>query len=297
MVTIKISGNKTKIFTDIVSTLSDFITDINLFISKERLYSQTIDKNKVSLCEFVLTKEWFERYDFDDDETLVLGVNFDILEKILKCRHSTQSIYIKYDNSDDNLGIEFKDGSGFDKSFEIPIYDIDESGLQLPSDVEWDATIKFNSYEFNQLMTESSIFSDTVRFICDDTRVILESRGDTGKYKVEIPEEKLIEYSIFEDENINIMYASTYLTIISSFSRIHFEEIIELSNKLPLRATYNLDRVIKKPRQSNKKQTNDKVEQEIQENNEDDEDEDEEDYEIEQATNFIRFYLAPKYDD
>ena len=299
---IKISGNKTKIFTDIVSTLSDFITDINLYISKDRLYSQTIDKNKVSLCEFVLTREWFESYDYDDDETLVLGVNFSILEKILKCRHSSQNIYIQFNNDNDKLGIDFKDGSSFDKSFEIPTYDIDETGMKLPADVEWDATIKFNSYEFNQLMSEASIFSDSVKFICDDTSVILEAHGDTGNYKVEIPDTKLIEYSIFEGESINIMYATSYLTTISSFSRTHFEESVELSNTLPLRATYDLDREIKKQKGTKKKspKTNEKeTETEIveQENQETDCEEEYEEYELEEATNFIRFYLAPKYDD
>lgn len=294
MVVIKISGNKTRVFTDIVSTLSGFISDINLYISKDAVYSQTIDKNKVSLCEFVLAKEWFESYVFEEDTQLVLGVNFTILEKILKCRHTSQSIILTYETDGDYLCIDFADGSSFDKSFEIPIYDVEYSEMKLPTDAEWDATLRFNSSDFNKLMSEASMFSETVRFVCNDTSVALEARSDTGSYKVEIPEDKLLEYSIFEGENVDIMYALSYLVTISSFSRIHFEEAIELSDKLPLRATYNLDNIIKKskPAKSNEVE----LEEAVGIVEEGDEEVEEYEYEEVQPTNYIRFYLAPKYD-
>ena len=294
MVVIKICGNKTKVFTDIVSTLSGFISDINLYISEDAVHSQTIDKNKVSLCEFVLTKEWFDEYDFTDDEQMVIGVNFTILEKILKCRHTSQSIVLSYEANGDYLNIEFVDGSSFDKSFEIPIYDIEYSDMKLPKDVEWDATIKFNSSDFNKLMSEASIFSETVRFICDDSSVTLEAKGDTGSYRVEIPDSKLIEYSIFEGETIDIMYALTYLSTISSFSRIQFEEAIELSNKLPLRATYNLDGIIKKIKPTKEDY---ELEEAVGICEDGEEDVEEYEYEADEPSNYIRFYLAPKYDN
>ena len=63
--------------------LKGIVTDVNIVISKEKFYIQSMDSSHACLVEINIEASWFDNYEVDEDE--VLGINSEILFKIIDC--------------------------------------------------------------------------------------------------------------------------------------------------------------------------------------------------------------------
>ena len=252
-------------FSNILKHLKHFSQDIEILINKDGLYAQGMDSGHVALFELVLKSDWFTSYDVD--ENVSLGINCELIAKVLNCLNNNQTITMEYDTKKDNLTISLipRDGEKcMKKEFKMPLMDLNSEIMEIP-DAEYTADLEIESQEFYHLIDEMSIFGDTLAVNFSYDEVKFTGKGNLGEMTAVIKEDDIIMYAVEEDANMNIEYAMSYLKTFTCFSRVNSVVKIHMSDNIPMKIQYDMEDV-----------------------GEDDE---------AQVENYLRFYLAPKQED
>ena len=252
--------DKVSKFACIFKHLKQFSSDINMYFSEDGLYTQGMDGAHVCLFELSLKSEWFSSYEVEKDITI--GVNCELIFKVLNCLEEFQSIEITY-NEGDKLNIKLTPNEGVRgivKEFEMPLVDIDSDVLEIP-DTDYSADIEISSNEFRELISQLSIFGTDITFNCRD-EIKITGTGEYGIMNAIISENDISMYQIEEDTELSLSFAGKYLQEMSSFSKVNSSINLHFSKDTPMKMQYNMDG------------------------------EDEE-----KCLNYVRFFLAPKIED
>lgn len=237
--------NKCEIFSGIFHNLRTFVDNINIQFSNQGIHLQTMDNSRVSVFELNIPAKWFDQYLCELEDGIVLGISSNIASKILNARDKEQHIKFTYENSNrDHLYVEFstenKTKTIFDKNFEMPLVDMDEETLQIP-EIDYTAEFSLNSSVFSSLINQLKTFGETVEISCSEENITLHSHSvDSGKMSVEIKNDDLSEFSIVEDESLNLSFSLHYLHSICMYQKISKEISIYLCDNYPLKIAYDL---------------------------------------------------------
>ena len=242
-------------FIDIFRNLREMIDDMNINFSTDGLYSQCLDRNHVALYELNLRPDWFKEYHCS--EPTVLGINNNLLFKILNCYQKGHILEFSIDDGGDHFNILFKVAEESDticKKFEIPVLDIDIELLTIPN-TDYSADVKISTKIYVDVINELRKFHTNVKVDLKQESIHLDAKGEEGRMLVEL--DNFTEYAIEEDFECSILYSLQYLQWMCSFSKISEELELHFSKDLPMKMVYDLG------------------------NND----------------NYIRFFLAPKIED
>jgi len=268
-------------FVAIMKHMKQLVTDVNIGLCELGLYIQGMDASHVGLFELKLEKAWFDEWKGRDAFHYDIGINCEILSRIMSCYSPGQYVEFSYmENSTENLIIKFE-GMGHDKMFEMRLIDIDVELMQIP-DVEYDADITMSSKEFNNLMAEGELFGESINIeLGSDDYIYIntcDAGGNPDGMRVRIKEDDIVEYALAEDTVIKHSYSLKYCLLYSKFAKINKNVCIHLKDGIPLKMVYDMSHWMDN---SNKKQCVG---------------EDEDDEEIKKK-NYLGFYLAPKVDE
>ncbi len=232
------------IFTCIFQYMKLFTDSINVICDKERLFIQAIDKSHVSIFEIYLPKSWFDVYTIEQKTDITIGINTNLLYKVLHAREKYQKLSIKLDSSNvDILQIHMISESNvnFDKHFEVPLIDIDSEMMSIP-EMEYQAEFSLQSVMFATLIEQLKMFGDTLRIECSEDKISLFSESmESGKMMVDIPIDDLSSFAIEEDKELDLSFSLVHLYNICSYSKIAKTVDISMTTNYPIRIQYLLD--------------------------------------------------------
>ena len=266
-------------FVAIMKHMKQLVVDVNIGLCELGLYIQGMDASHVGLFELKLEKAWFDEWKGPEKFHYNIGLNCEILSKIMSCYSQGQYVEFSFmENSSEQLIIKFE-GLGHDKMFEVRLIDIDCDLMEIP-EVEYDADITMSSKEFNNLMAESELFGESVEIELGIDDYIYITAGEEGGSKIRhrIKEEDIVEYALTEDVQMKHVYSLKYCLLYSKFAKINKNVCIHLKDETPLKVIYDMSHWM----DNNEKQF-------VNDGDEDDE-------EIKKK-NYLGFYLAPKVDD
>ena len=104
----------------------------------------------VKLFEIYLKESWFSEYEVDKQYSL--GINCELVFKILNCLDENQNIKLEY-SDDDHLYITLypRDGEqSITKEFQLPLVMMDNDILAIP-DTDYSVDLKMVSSEFSKI--------------------------------------------------------------------------------------------------------------------------------------------------
>jgi proliferating cell nuclear antigen PCNA len=234
---------KAEIFTSIFKDIKLFTNDINIMFEPDRLYIQSMDSAHVMLFEIILPKKWFNLYQpVSKTGSITIGINSNILFRILNTREKNQTIEIVYD-SDDSLSIEFNsDVRGeFTKKFVVPLIDINSDMLAIP---EIDDTIEIiiDSNIFAKSINQLTDFGDTLGFECNEDKMILSSKTDElSKMSIDVLTDDLESFSILEGVELKLNFSLKYLQNICKFCKISKNITLNVNPNHPMKLVYLLE--------------------------------------------------------
>lgn len=267
MLTITINNtSKVTQFNTILQNLKGISNSLLLNCDEKGIYAQGMDGSHVCLFELKIGEDWFDEYECD--EACSMGINCEMLYKILSCLKEGQHISMKHDNTTSKLTIDLL-GNSYDKSFELTLIEIDSDMVELPSR-ESTADIKFVSKDFAELINQLSIFGEKLKITCNDN-IILNSANEFGKVDITVKEEDIVEYMMEDGAEVESYFGIKFIHMITKFANVNKEVGIHISNDYPIKMVYALD---------------------------DWKDQNDDDDEGEQHLNhYIAFYLAPMEED
>lgn len=237
-------GPKTDKFVAIFRYLKINIQEANIIFDEHRLYMQGMDNSQIGLFELVLVKEWFEIYEVN--EPVTLGINCEILFKMLNCLDKTQKIILEFDQLSDDLSLSFTstEKGVIDKHFALPLMDINSQLLGIP-DVDYTADLQLKGGIFEKIIEQLSIFADTVKICCNDEQISLKTTKESsliaGQMEVNINFEDMTEYVIEEEADICLVFSLKYVNWMVQFSQLAEQMNIHFMEEVPMKIRYNLE--------------------------------------------------------
>ena len=230
-------------FVSIFQHVKLFTEHINIIFSGDKMFIQSMDPSRVSVFEINIPKEWFDEYSIEG-ENITIGISSSMLYKVLNTKDKRQEMKFYYDNEDsDKLRIEFtcEDKDVYDKFFEIPLMEIENEIMNIP---EMNSTASFilPSLNFADVIKNLKIFGDSLEINCDENEIqLLSKSAESGKMKVNINFDDIVQYEIDEDASIASSYSLNLLNNVCLYNKISTNIEIHMNENYPLKLLYNLD--------------------------------------------------------
>jgi len=237
------NGPKADIFASLFQHIKLFSEHVNIMFEKERMYLQSMDSARVSIFEIELSIDWFDVYEHTQASNICLGINTNILYKILNSRDKGQTMNIAYNSRDtDRLFVHFacENKEIFDKHFELPLMDIECDIIGIP-EIDSQADLTINSSNFANIINQLQMFGDDLQIECSEEKISLcATSQETGKMTVDINIDDLDEFAINDGETISLSFGLKYLHNICMYSKLTKDIEIKLTRDYPMKITYSL---------------------------------------------------------
>ena len=248
-----VSDKKKKdIFVSLFQVLKNCSILINATFEKEQLSIQGLDKSHICLFNVKLTKNWFDKYEVE--ENIQLAFDSNTFHSIISIKSDNQCLIIHTDPTNSDIlhiyfeSFETKKGENkkgenkkgeFKKSFKMPLADYDYEEMNIP-EVDYDAEFSLTAKEIADIFSQLGNFGNDIMINCAEENVSLITNGVTGEMRVDIPVDDLISYSVVEDENIVLSYSLIYVNKMCITNKLSSEIEFSLSNQCPMKIHYNL---------------------------------------------------------
>jgi proliferating cell nuclear antigen len=236
------SIEKGEIFSQCFQHMKTFIDSVNISFNEDHMYIQCMDYSMILIMELNFPKEWFDVYEVSSPITI--GLMTKIWTKVLTTRDKVQSIRMNTEDKEDHLSVRFHSSVAkniFDKSFEIPLIDLNTELLNIP-EVEYCADICLPTSSFYSMVNELKQFGDVMNVECTEEHINMESESEEfGKMNTFIPIDDLEEYSINENETVKSSFSLRMVSNICLFQKVAKTIQLGLSEQFPMKLQYMME--------------------------------------------------------
>ena len=260
-------------FANIVKSLKELNNLVNFYFYEDKLYIQLMDSAHVSILEVTFSSDWFHEYNYDTEEDMItIGLDSDILYRVLSTKQSGQSFTFRYENGGDEVDIVFEnkkandDVSGeltdalgkmslngdveapkekrkrrnktYEKQFILKMYEIENTMMDLPFK-EQQAMFVMESQEFTKVVDQMALFSDVVTIAIRDEYinfVTSDEQNGTSCIKVGYDDVEEIDAEDCEegDTLLENTYVIKYLKMFCHFAKVVPLTSVSLTNEAPI---------------------------------------------------------------
>ena len=112
--------------------------------------------------------------------------------------------------------------------------------MEIPENADYDAEFSIGSKKICEISSQMLLFGNDINFKCFQDQIHLITNGTNGEMLVKVPIDDLNEYSIIEDEIVNIMYSLTYIDKMCLSNKLTDEILFSLSKEFPMKIKYDL---------------------------------------------------------
>ena len=233
--------NKKELFIALFHNLKNCSTIININFEVGRIHIQGMDKSHICLFDTSIDQKWFKSYELD--EQLHIAFDANIFYQIISNKSDGCSIIIHCESSEDNLHIDFVASQNtkgeFDRYFKLPLTEFDYEELFIPF-CEYDAEFTISSKKICETVAQMMVFGTDIKFICTEEKINLITNGIAGELLVNIPIDELAEYSIIEEECIDLTYSLFYISKMCLTNKLSNDIVFFISKEYPMKILYNL---------------------------------------------------------
>jgi len=248
----KISINdkiKKDLFVALFQTLKNCTNIICLMFKKDHLYIQGMDKSHVCLFDVKIQNQWFYVYEFNDSDADNICVDAHTFHTIISKAHDSQNVVFYFNGNSDILHIDLASPSqdttitnvkgDYNKYFKIPLVEFDNEIMEIPTP-EYDAEFSIAAKKMCEITSQMLLFGTDINFKCTEEQIDLITTGVTGEMLVKVPIEDLTEYSIVENETIDLNYSLGYIDKMCLTNKLSNEIHFCISPEYPMKIKYDL---------------------------------------------------------
>jgi len=211
------------------------IIDEGIFkIGKDQISLVAMDPSQISMIIFRLPKETFLEYEVS--EPISVGIDIDYAKKILKRAKANEQIRIGMEKG--KLIMTFETDKS-KREFRMPLLDLTE-GVSKEPPIEYNNSFKISSETLKEIVEDTSIVSNYVKFVLDPDTVSIDIKSDTG----EIREDFKVGEDVMEikaETGARSLYPVQYLSDILKATRKSDIVSIYMETEKPLRLEFNLE--------------------------------------------------------
>ena len=222
----KLKLESPRLLSDIISIISELVTEVKIKVTKEGMSLTAIDPANVAMVHFKMPSELFSEFHVDNQE--ILGLNLENLKAVLRrCNPGSSLTMEKQDNV---LKLSIYDR--IRRDFNLALIDIDLEEKSLP---EWqfDSIIKLNSDSLVEVIEDCSVVSDACTFIASPEKFTVEAFG-LHSAKVEFSSDEAEIYSGSSSARFSLEYLNKFIKGAKISNKAH----LSFSNNHPMRLDF-----------------------------------------------------------
>lgn len=215
-----------------ISIISDLVNEARFKVTPDAIEMVAMDPANVAMVVFKLLSSSFTEYDVKKETEI--AINLSNLKQVL--RRASQKDILTIELGDDNrLKIELK--SNTTRTFNLPIIELEEKEQKVP-DLKFPVTIKTSSSILNEAIADVDVVGESVVFIAEPKKFILQAEGDLNQAKIEINEGDETRVSTTGDSRVKAKYSIEYLKKMINGSKLSDDVIVQFNKDYPLKLEY-----------------------------------------------------------
>jgi len=231
---IKLIIKEIKEFNKSIDAIGVLINEGLFTIDKEKMFLRATDPSQISLVDFVMHKDAFEKFlvDFPQSTNKIsFGININNLLQILS--HST---------NDDKLSMEILDDKPFlhiellgksRRTFTIPLIDVNDQEHPIPQ-IQFNVTVQITGEQLLNGIKDAGLFSSHITFKVENNKFLLETQSSKGKFKQEIGSDS--KEVIISGKDAKAMFPLDYLQ--NMIKNAKGAITLKLKDDMPLELNY-----------------------------------------------------------
>lgn len=216
-----------KPFSDIISIISELVSEVKIRINKEGMTIVAIDPANVAMISFKLPASAFSKLEVEDE---TMGVSLDSLKAILKRCSFSSALTMK--TEDNFLKIEISDK--IKREFTLSLIDLDRKDKPIPS-LEFSTRIEINSIDLMEAIEDCSIVADSCSFESVAERFMIYAKGSLNSANLSYSSD---EAYIESPNKSKSKYSLEYLMKMIKASKLTDKTILNFSNDYPLKMDF-----------------------------------------------------------
>lgn len=222
-----------KIFSDIITIISELVTEVRIRINKEGIHLSAVDPANVAMVHFKIPSTLFSELELSKEE-VELGVNLNNLKAVLRrCKPGSALTLEKQDNL---LKIGIRDR--IKRDFSLALIEIDSEDKNMPQ-WEFNSVIHINSEALVEVIEDCAIVSDACTFLAEPTKFIVEAHG-LNSARAEFSSDEAEIHS----GNSTARFSLEYLNKFVKGAKISSRATLSFSNNHPMRIDFPTGGVI-----------------------------------------------------
>ena len=221
-----------KIFSDIVTIISELVTEVRMKINSEGISLTAIDPANVAMIYFKIPSALFSEFQVEKAEEI--GINLDNLKAVLRrCSPGSSLILERYENIL-KLGIHDR----IKRDFSLMLIDIEAEEKSLP---EWEfiSVVHINSDALVEVIEDCTVVSDACTFIAEPDKFIVEAHG-LNSARAEFSSDEVEVHS----GNSMARFSLEYINKFVKGAKISNRATLSFSDNHPMRLDFHTGAVV-----------------------------------------------------
>ncbi len=215
-----------KIFSEIVSIISELVLEVRMKVSKEGLSITAIDPANVAMVVFKLPSNAISQLEIDAQE--VLGVSLENLKAVLRRVKSGSVLTMSREENELKITIQDK----VRREFNLALIDVEGEEKPVPA-LDFTSKIEMSSVDFSEAIEDCSVVADSCSFVSEADKFIIQAKGNLNSFKSEFTDEVNIQA-----ESGSSKYSLEYLQKMVKATKLTDKVIINFSSDYPLRLDF-----------------------------------------------------------
>lgn len=220
-----------KLLKSSIDAISNMIDEAGVSVSDAGLRLRAMDPAHVALVDFELKKEAFDK--FEVKGSLVLGLDLDRLNTILKRTGTSDKISLALDEEANSLRIKFENTST--RTFNLPLIEVSEEELKVPN-LDFPCIIELSPRIISEAIKDAEIISDHVTLRADEEYLYVAAKGDLGNVEVTVAKEEAVQFETKQE--CRSMFSIEYLKDMVKASDIANSVRLSLGDNIPVKMDF-----------------------------------------------------------
>jgi len=217
-----------KIFSDVISILSELVSEVKIKITKEGMSIVAIDPANVAMTIFVLPAPAFAQLEIEAEENW--GVGLDSLKAILKRCSVGSSLTMK--REENLLRIEITDR--IKREFSLTLIDMERKEKPVPT-LEFASKVEISSLDFAEAIEDCSIVADSCGLEASPDKFAISAKGSLNSARMAYSSD---EVYIESPAAVKSKYSIEYLQKMIKATKLTDKATLNFANDYPLKLEY-----------------------------------------------------------
>ena len=220
-----------------ISIISDLVNEARFKVTPNAIELVAMDPANVAMVIFKLLSSCFTEYNVSKE--IEIGINLANLKQILRRASSKDMLTMELEEN--RLKIELR--SNTTRTFYLPIIELEDKDQKIPA-LQFPVKIVTTSSILNEAIADVDVVGESVAFIADGKKFILQAEGDLNQARIEIKEDEATKIHS-SDEKVKSKYSIEYLKKMINGSKLSDEVTIQFNKDYPLKIEYKtVDKVM-----------------------------------------------------